>query len=253
MATQDVRQRLQVNRMAKAMPKEVKQFIIEHYCDMTAKALTEALLEKFDYHVSVGSLRTFASRNGIVKYPNFTEEQERWLKDNASKYRNSYPLTNAFNEVFGTNQKPKNIIRKIYRLMPNFHFGWSGGCKKGEGSSITAKPIGTEVFKGGYWWVKVNDIPLPKDYKSNDRMKNWKQKHRLVWEHVHGEIPKGYMVTFLDGDTNNCDIDNLYLIPRKIQTTMVRNNWYSSNRELTLAEIKWCELFYKIKEARERK
>lgn len=237
--------------MAKAMPKEIRQFIEEHYSKLNASELAEAVADKFDYHITVPSLRCFASRNGIRKYQMFTVQQEQWLKENANKYKNSILLADAFNEKFGTSKNPNNINHKLHRIMPDFRFSWSGGRKKGEGSSVTAKPVGTEVFKGGYWWVKVNDVPLPKNYNSQDRLKNWKQKHRLIWESEHGKIPKGYVITFLDGDTNNCEMDNLYLIPRKIQTTMIRNNWFSDNRELTLAQIKWCELFYAIKDAKD--
>jgi hypothetical protein len=42
-------------------------------------------------------------------------------------------------------------------------------------------------------------------------------KHRHVWEQHHGKIPEGYNVQFKDGDRQNCDIGNLYIISRSDQ------------------------------------
>lgn len=39
--------------------------------------------------------------------------------------------------------------------------------------------------------------------------------HRHIWEQAHGEIPPKHVVTFKDGDTMNCSIDNLELITMK--------------------------------------
>lgn len=238
--------------MAQPLPISVKDYITANYADMKAEQIVADIRHKFGYPATIQAVRVYANKHGLTKFPNYTTEQEQWLRKNAAHYTNKKPLADAFNAAFGTNKTPYQIGDKVIRMIPGFRFEWSGGRKKGEGSSVTAKPIGSETFKGGYWWVKVNDYPLPKNYSSEDRMKNWKQKHRLVWERENGPIPEGYMVTFLDGDTNNCSIENLYLIPRKIQTAMVRNKWYSENPSQTLTAIKWCELLYAIKDAKER-
>lgn len=40
----------------------------------------------------------------------------------------------------------------------------------------------------------------------------WKLLHRYVWEQANGPVAKGMLVTFKDGDTLNCAIENLCLI-----------------------------------------
>lgn len=45
----------------------------------------------------------------------------------------------------------------------------------------------------------------------------WVLLHRHMWEQQEGPIPPGYNCQFIDKDTMNCDIDNLYLINRKHQ------------------------------------
>lgn len=44
--------------------------------------------------------------------------------------------------------------------------------------------------------------------------KGWTGLHRILWEDAHGEIPKGRVVVFRDGDSLNCCIENLELITR---------------------------------------
>lgn len=46
--------------------------------------------------------------------------------------------------------------------------------------------------------------------------------HRLIWERTHGPIKKGQNIQFKDGNTLNCDIDNLYLINRSDQSRINR-------------------------------
>lgn len=40
-------------------------------------------------------------------------------------------------------------------------------------------------------------------------------KHRYIWEQHHGQIPEGYTVSFRDGNPQNCNIENLYLLSRE--------------------------------------
>lgn len=224
--------------MAEKYPEEVKQYILDHYCTMPHRELVQGIQDLFGYPVSLQGMRCWASKHGISKFPDYTKEQEQWLMNHADDYINSIGLTEAYNIYFGTDQTAERICSKLHRLMPDHAYGWSGGKPQGEGSSVTAKPIGSEVFKGGYWWVKIADNPLPKNYTSAERMKNWRQKHRLIYEQAHGPVPDGYLVVFLNGDRNDFELDNLYCCPRKIQTIMMRNGWWTDSREHTLTAIK---------------
>lgn len=69
------------------------------------------------------------------------------------------------------------------------------------------KPVGTKrISKDGYREVKVNDdMPL---------QARWRAEHLVVWEAVHGRIPKGYALAFKNRDKNDIRLDNLELITR---------------------------------------
>jgi hypothetical protein len=74
------------------------------------------------------------------------------------------------------------------------------------------RPVGSEriLKKWGYIEVKTAEP------------KTWTLKHRLVWEQHNGRIPKGANIQFRDGNPQNCDINNLYLITRDRQ--MIANS-----------------------------
>ena len=40
----------------------------------------------------------------------------------------------------------------------------------------------------------------------------WQPLHRYIWEQTHGLIPKGSKVVFKDGNTLNCNLENLQLV-----------------------------------------
>lgn len=95
--------------------------------------------------------------------------------------------------------------------------GWSPGrmketqFKRGERRGVALKlwkPIGTErISKDGYRERKIND-DLP-------RQARWRAAHLIVWEAVHGPLPKGHAVSFVNGDKDDIRLDNLELITRR--------------------------------------
>lgn len=94
--------------------------------------------------------------------------------------------------------------------------GWAPGrmaetqFRKGERRGVAVrlyKPIGTErVSKDGYLERKVNDdLPL---------QRRWRAVHLLTWEAAHGPLPRGYAVSFRNGNKTDIRLDNLALVSR---------------------------------------
>lgn len=87
-------------------------------------------------------------------------------------------------------------------------------------------PIGTErVTKDGIRQRKVRDTGYPP--------RDWKSCHALLWVEHHGEIPKGRIVVFKDGNRDNLVIDNLECITRS--ENMRRNTLHRCPKDVALA------------------
>lgn len=89
----------------------------------------------------------------------------------------------------------------------------SGQFTKGSKPANT-KPVGTVSVryhkrdKCDYLWIKISD-------------NNWKLLNRYNWEKAYGPIPRKHVIRFKDGDTINCNIENLELVSMK--DNLIRN------------------------------
>lgn len=140
-------------------------------------------------HRSPRAVQLRALKLGVSKTPEFAERQRHkgqfvkgqsaWNKGKAQKYWLS----------------PESAKRCSKGWFPK------GKARDDNPNSCKNKPLGSErVYADGYVWVITEH--------------GRKQKHRWVWEQVHGHIPPGYLVKFRDGNPLNCAIDNLYLVSR---------------------------------------
>lgn len=178
-----------------------------HFTDEMLRELKELypntrasdLAKKFGCGVS--SIYYHANRLGVKKTKEFIAEASREAvktNHNFKKYQ------------FRKGREPfnKGVPQREWMEPLSIEIGKATRFKKGH-VPHNHKPIGYErITRDGYIEVKVRDD----GYK-----KNFALKHRLVWEKHYGKIPEGYNVQFKDGNRQNCDISNLYLISRSKQ------------------------------------
>lgn len=86
-------------------------------------------------------------------------------------------------------------------------------------NSKTDGTISTRKMRDGrrYKWIRIS-------------VSRWKLLHRHTWEAANGPIPKGYNVQFKDGNTMNCELDNLVLVSRG--QNMLKNTIHNYPDEL---------------------
>ena len=95
--------------------------------------------------------------------------------------------------------------------------------KKGH-TPLNHREVGSErINVDGYIEIKVAEP------------NSWRLKHRIIWEQVNGEIPKGYNVQFKNHNPQDCRIENLYLICRADQ--MAKENSYLSKYPKEIQEL----------------
>lgn len=101
--------------------------------------------------------------------------------------------------------------------------GWAPGrmaegqFKPGCRSGIAAKnwmPIGSIVFVDGYLRLKVREAVHGAEPTGYGNTKVWPLLQRHVWEQANGPIPAKHLITFRDGNSRNCAIENLELVSR---------------------------------------
>ena len=151
------------------------KYLCRHYATMSAAEI--ALKVKH----SESSVYQKAKVLRLEKHPDFLRERGS---------RNSqHP--NAVAHRFVKGQEPPNKGKRIEEFMSE------------EGIKASSRTR----FKKGQ--KPRNTSPIGHERVSK------KDGYRYVWEQHHGAVPNGCCVAFRDGNRQNCDISNLYLLSRK--------------------------------------
>jgi hypothetical protein len=95
---------------------------------------------------------------------------------------------------FQKGHKAWNAGKKGIHMAPQTEF------KKGHQPHNT-KYDGYESKRDQYWYIRING--------------KFVLKHRHIWEQINGPIPNEMVLKFKDKNTDNIQIDNLYLCSRK--------------------------------------
>ena len=180
----------------------------------------------------------------------YTKEEIEFLKSNCQG-TGAKDLTERLNEKFNENIPLSSILafKQRYKLKSGVN---SGQWKKGacpSGSKIFKKgnipynkrPIFSERIREGYIEIKVSDPSV------------WESKHRYIYTQKHGEIPKGYKVTFADGNKRNFDINNLILIKSGESMAMCNIGLYSKNPEITKTGLLLAKMIMKTRKLKNKK
>ena len=167
----------------------------------------------------------------------YTAEQDEWLKENWGRLGSD--AVEEFNARFGQHRTYQGIRSRSQKL--GARVDASVKSKRARENAGRHVPIGTVVMSKGYLQIKVADA-------KGKRNTNWKPYHRYVYEQAHGEIPKGMVIIFLDGDHTNCSVDNLMAVPQSVNALLMKKGIRSVHKELTRAGVIWCELYQMLQE-----
>jgi hypothetical protein len=216
------------------------KFLAENIRNYTYSELAQVFNARFDTAVTAKAIRQKCERavGHQQKLSRYTAEQERFLHENISKY-DFTELSEKFNSQFGTRVNANAMKRKCNHQLK---------IKRGYNSSRDGngkKPIGTLSKSNGYAVVKTDNV-------KSDRWKSWTMLHRYIYQQYYGPIPKGKNIVFLNNDKTDARPENLYAVDNKIMQIMRANGWFSTEPAITLTAIKWCELFYALRQEAEK-
>lgn len=248
---------------------EIKDFIAQHVQGTTIKDLVKIVNAEFGPLFTEAKMQAYKKNHGLKSgTPSglpagrptelFPEEIQTFvrlnhvgvgLKDMAvllnktfgksytrpqlKTYYDSRDISSGFNSRFRPGHIPPNKGRKGYHS-PGSEKGWFGK----DHIPLNHKPVGSERLDDDrYVLIKTAEPNV------------WQPKHKVIWEAKNGKVPKGHVLTFLDGDKSNITIENLTLITQAEHMEITRSRLRSSNPEFTKTAI----LIAKVKIARYNK
>ena len=134
-------------------------------------------------------------------------------------------IPNQFKPGHTPHNKGKQMDAEIYEKVAPTMF------KKGN-KPYNTKPVGTinirlDTQRRPYQYIKIKDS-------------HWELLQRYVWTQANGEIPRGSVVIFLDGNYLNCELTNLKVITRR--ENMARNTIQRFPAELQEVMKLTCKL-----------
>ena len=173
----------------------------------------------------------------------YTDEMKQFILDNY-KERYNQELADLFNQKFNTNITSRMI--KSYKANNKLNSGLTGKFRKGQTPHNKGKKMPKEVYekvkhtmfaKGN---VPPNHRPVGSERISKDgyievkvaEPNKWRLKQRVVYEEAKGKIPEGCTIIFLDGNKQNCNIDNLRCITRS-ELLYLNCNGLNNSNEIT--------------------
>lgn len=236
---------------------EQLEFLRAGYATMSTRGLTPAFNAEFGLDKTEIQIRATLKNHRITcgRKPGerfhsahlYTEEQVQFLRDNYQG-RSVAELTALFNERFVAAMTKLQIKAFVSNRgitsgrtgqFEKGHASWNKGVKGYMGPNRTSfkkgqappnrKPLGTERIcpKDGFIQIKVAEKDPYTGFPTR-----YKHKHVHVWGQLHGPVPKGHVVSFIDGDKLNCEPENLMLLTRKELLCLNLHNYKDTPAEL---------------------
>lgn len=255
--------------MPKKYNREVYLFVLNHAAGKTTGELLELVNKRFGDIFNRNTLRAYKKNHGIrsgVNYSStikgssfvFTPEIEQFIKNNAWGKQVS-ELTQLINETFKTEFNTTQVSG--YKKRHNIRSGVDARFQKGHISANKGQKMSAEqyelckatMFKKGL--IPTNTRPVGSErtdskdgylYIKIAEPNKWMPKHRYIWEQANGPIPKGYVVTFLDGNKENIVLENLACITLAENAVLNHMKIRVNEKELMSAAISYAKIKTKI-------
>lgn len=147
------------------------------------------------------------------------QARHEWKRAEVNLIKKELPgKTNAqvaelISKRFGWNCQYYHIKKycKAHGIPNGFRKGWGS---IGEERLFSKNRKDQKPYK--IWFVKVG-----KGVPGADRY-GWKPKHIILWEKYKGKIPEGHKLIFIDGNRENCTIENLTLVTKSQASTRIQ-------------------------------
>jgi len=182
----------------------IKDEIRARYCDEPTINIAR------DLNIPISKVYGIANRMGLKKSKEYMKKNMPGM-DNLIKHGAAF----RFKKGNISHNKGVKMPDEIYQKVKHTMF------KPGQEPHNT-RPVGSIRIQ-----EKRGDIPYQYIKVSNQ---HWQLLHRYNWEQVNGKIPRGMVLRFKDGNTMNCEVNNLELLTK--QENMMRNTMHQYPAEI---------------------
>lgn len=255
--------------MARRYSKEMFEFVKANIKGTRIYEMARLVNERFNVGITERQMNAYCSNHkltnglfhksvGVRICSIFTAEQRKFLQENYVGKSNQ-ELTDLLNKKFQTSFNREQIKR--YKNNKKLDSGLKGYYPKGniphnKGQKMPAslyekckksmfkpghiphnkKPVGSERIdkKDGYTLIKIAEPNV------------WVLKHKYIYEQANGPVPKGHIVSFLDGNRSNFALENLVCISLKENAYLNHLKLRTNNKEVAAAAIKIARIKTKI-------
>lgn len=173
----------------------------------------------------------------------------KWYPDNGSDF-----CDRIIKKLLGWNRGTRNVMQKAWKLGLKYTGPRRGVFHKNQIPFNKGKKMPADIYRQcAPTMFKKGNLPhnakettdgcirLRYDNRKTPvyfirlELGKWEYLARHTWRQHHGEIPDGYIVTHKDGDSLNCDIDNLQLMSRadNARRNYSRDKFMAWHKELT--------------------
>lgn len=183
--------------------------------ELYATSETKVLAEKLDRRIGMVYHRAFVL--GIYKDESYRKE----VNFNLGKRLGDAGLGHRFERGHKPHNTGKKMSPEVYERAAATMF------KKGQVAK-NKLPVGTISVRNdnrtgnSYFYIKYSEV-------------KWMELHRYLWIQCVGTVPPGHVVTFIDGDSLNCCIENLKLIT--MRENRIRNSGHNTLNDAYVADI----------------
>lgn len=199
--------------------------------------------------------------NAPIKWLEVEEDiLRKWYERNGSDFCDT-----VIGELLGWKRGARNVMQKAWKLGLRYKGPRRGVFKKGlvpfnKGRKMPAEiyaQCAPTMFKKGQKPKNTKQADGTITIRYDNRgvavphirisLGKWEYLARHTWREHRGEIPKGHIVIHKDGDSMNCDIDNLELISRadNARRNYSREKFMAWHNELTDEYVLWYQTRYK--------
>lgn len=238
---------------------EQSEYFISIVEGRTAKEISKLMYDRFGIKLTRQQITTQKRLHRVTSYNLYRRKDvAEWMKENVPNTSNG-ELAERFSKRFGikvTYTQMRSLKRRL-GLKSGLKTYSPEGIKKPM-SKETYEKIKPTMFKKGNIPPSAANIGEERYRKHKDCVfvkigeKQWARKHVLVWEKAHGKIPKNQCIIFADGNTRNCNLDNLLLVTNSENVRMRKNKLMSDIPEITKINLGLVRLQIAIENAKNR-